>query len=91
MVRNRFGCDWVSRYIGSHGREPMNLPTCTGYRTGSDDFGEEWDCGAIHKAYCEDCLCNYKRMGGLWHPVTGKKVNRWLALVLYGRVSWKNR
>jgi hypothetical protein len=61
----------------------MNLPNCTGYQSWTD-CGYEFDCEAVHGQSCEDCLCTYKSLGGLWHPETGKKVWSLLAFILYG-------
>jgi hypothetical protein len=61
----------------------MKLPSCTSYKS-YNDYGYDFDCEAIHDYGCEDCLCNYKKLGGLWNPVTGKKVNSIIAFILYG-------
>jgi len=59
----------------------MNLPSCTG------DYGidGDFDCVSNHDLNCEDCLCNYHNMGGLWHPDTGKKLSKFMAFLFYGR------
>jgi len=59
----------------------MKLPTCSGEW---DNCGE-FDCYAEPSVSCENCLCNYKRTGGLVNPETGKRVNQILAFLLYGR------
>ena len=64
-------------------RAKMKLPECSG-RTSWTDWGHEFDCDAIHGQSCEDCLCTYKSLGGLWHPETGKKIHPVIALLRYG-------
>ncbi len=61
----------------------MKLPTCTGYKFFTD-CGYEFDCESIHGQSCEDCLCCYKTLDGLWHPETGKKIRPFIAFLLYG-------
>ena len=61
----------------------IKLPECSGHKSWTN-CGYEHDCYAVHGQYCEDCLCNYKSLGGLWHPETGKKVNPVIAFLLYG-------
>jgi len=59
----------------------MKLPTCSGEW---DNCGE-FDCFADPAISCEDCLCNYRETGGMRDPGTGKRVNRLLAYMRYGK------
>lgn len=61
----------------------MNLPKCSGHKSWTD-CGYEYECEAIHGQDCENCLCTYKSLGGLWNPETGKRVNRIIAFICYG-------
>lgn len=45
------------------------IPSCSG----SHDYWGEFDCDSIHERTCEECLCNYEKLGGLWNPETGHK------------------
>jgi len=62
----------------------IRLPKCTSHRY-STDCGYEYECIAKHGESCEDCLCTYHDIGGLYNPNTGKKVNKIVAFFLYGR------
>lgn len=61
----------------------MRLPKCSSYKSWTD-CGYEHDCDAIHERTCDECLCTYKSLGGLWHPKTGKRTLSLVALFLYG-------
>jgi len=61
----------------------FKLPECSSYKSWTD-LGYEYDCNAKHKQPCENCLCTYKDLGGLWNPETGKKENKILAFMRYG-------
>lgn len=60
------------------------LPGCSGY---NDYFGE-YDCFANHSESCENCLVNYHTTGGLWDPISGKKLKPWQAAFWF---SWPDR
>jgi hypothetical protein len=55
-------------------------PQCTGRKGYEGDF----DCDSFHHQSCEDCLCNFVLLGGLWNPDTGKKVSKQTAYKIYG-------
>jgi hypothetical protein len=61
----------------------VKLPKCMGYKSWTD-YGYEYDCETVHEEGCEECLSLYKKYGGRWHPVTGKKLSKLAALLLYG-------
>lgn len=61
----------------------MKLPKCSGYKSWTD-CGYEYDCEALHGQECENCLCNYKALWGLWNPETGRRANPIIAFILYG-------
>ena len=65
----------------------MKLPKCSGYEFNTTD-AHEYDCYSIHEHDCEDCICNYKQLGGLWNPETGRKTNSLIAFILYGRIKY---
>ena len=60
----------------------MKLPKCYGYKIETID-GTEYDCDGLHNESCEDCLVNYKNIGGLWNPEIGKKTNKLIAFIKY--------
>jgi len=65
----------------------MKLPKCSGYEIHTVD-AHEYDCNSLHEESCEDCICNYKQLGGLWNPETGRKTNSLIAFILYGGVKY---
>ena len=65
----------------------MKLPSCIG----NYDSNGDYDCDSNHDQICEDCLCNYHTTGGLWHPITGKKLSRFRIFLFYGRRKPKKR
>lgn len=61
------------------------LPKCSSYKSWTD-CGYEYDCEAHENIEsCTECLCKYKNTCGLINPETGKKINKFLAFILYGR------
>jgi len=58
----------------------QDLPLCSGF---NDYFGK-FDCYAKHDKSCEECLCNWNRTGGLWHPASGRKWGRKEAIKYFG-------
>ena len=64
----------------------FKLPKCTSYSYWTD-CGYEYDCKSKHEEGCDNCLCTYKTIGGLYNPETGKKVFKIIALLKYGFVN----
>jgi len=48
----------------------------------------DYDCDAIHDKCCEDCFAAYKKIGGLWHPETGRHIPKIVARMLFGKPSY---
>ncbi len=65
------------------------LPKCSLYSFWTD-YGYEYECLSVHDQNCEDCLANYKNLGGLWNPETGNYVPRFIAFLKFGFVKRRN-
>lgn len=50
-----------------------NSIRCEGYWSHTPN-GDEFDCGYEAEINCEDCICNYQKLGGIMSPETNKPV-----------------
>jgi hypothetical protein len=63
----------------------MKIPCCSGRYY---EMEGDYDCDAMHDKCCEDCFAAYRKIGGLWHPETGKHIPKIVARILFGKPSY---